>query len=63
MTTWAEKMKLLECRCGHPNTIHAGGIGTCTMHGCLCGEFREAMPGFVNEEKTEFQKVKEIMGS
>lgn len=41
--TWAETMEPALCRCGHLNTIHAGGIGDCAFPHCVCQEFKEKM--------------------
>jgi hypothetical protein len=59
--TWAEKITLATCRCGHTNTIHAGGTEGCAFLGCACCEFKERMTPV--EPPSAFQEVKEIMQS
>jgi hypothetical protein len=53
--TTAEKMRLEYCECGHPNTLHAGGVGDCayltgtiTVDQCKCQWF---IPGTQPESK------------
>lgn len=50
---------LLQCRCDHPHTVHAGGIGSCAMLECKCSEFKQ---GSSKEPPTSFQKVVQEMG-
>lgn len=57
--TWAEKIELANCRCGHSNTIHAGGIWGCAFGGCTCQEFRERIAS--EPPPKTFRQVKEIM--
>lgn len=52
--------KYAICRCGHPNTLHAGYLWTCAGEKCPCVEFREKIRS-EPEPPSAFQEVKEIM--
>lgn len=63
--TWAERMKLAYCECGHTNTLHAGGIGDCAflvgsieLEQCPCQEFRDA----ANKPVTPTERVTSVIG-
>lgn len=66
--TEAEKHPLVVCKCGHPNTLHAGWVGDCGMilgdithYPCPCQAFEEATAVMVEGEQSAFAKVKEEM--
>lgn len=66
--TWAERMSLAHCTCGHPNTLHAGGIGDCAfllgsieLEQCPCQEFRDVRDA-ANTPATPTERVTSVIG-